>query len=103
MQADEQRREPGRDFISRASEHVRQMQRAGMPRGDILARLAREGERLAGPGSVVSILVLDEEGLLRNGSSPGLPPDDLAAIDRLRPDARVGTCAAAAVAVGLGA
>jgi GAF domain-containing protein len=45
---------------------------------------------------VSSILVLDDEGLLRNGSSPKLPEDYLAAIDRLRPDPRVGTCAAAA-------
>jgi GAF domain-containing protein len=45
---------------------------------------------------VASILVLDGDGLLRNGASPKLPADYLAAIDRLRPDASVGTCAAAA-------
>jgi hypothetical protein len=44
----------------------------------------------------VSILVLDDEGLLRNGASPNLPADYLDAIDRLKPDADVGTCAAAA-------
>jgi hypothetical protein len=47
-------------------------------------------------GSVASILVIDEEGLLRNGASPRLPRDYLEAIDRLRPDPKVGTCAAAA-------
>ena len=36
------------------------------------------------------------EGLLRNGASPNLPADYLDAIDRLKPDANVGTCAAAA-------
>jgi hypothetical protein len=42
------------------------------------------------------VLLLDSEGLLRNCASPGLPPDYLAAIDRLKPDPAVGTCAAAA-------
>jgi GAF domain-containing protein len=50
----------------------------------------------AGSGAVVSILLLDKDGLLRNGSSPNLPADYLKAIDRLRPSANVGTCAAAA-------
>jgi GAF domain-containing protein len=45
---------------------------------------------------VASILVLDREGLLRNGASPNLPADYLDAIDRLKPDPKVGTCAAAA-------
>jgi len=45
---------------------------------------------------VSSILVLDDHGLLRNGHSPKLPDDYLAAIDRLKPNPRVGTCAAAA-------
>ena len=68
----------------------------GMSRREILARLAMDAELLAGAGSVASILVLDDEGLLRNGASPNLPPDYLNAIDRLKPDPRVGTCAAAA-------
>ena len=68
----------------------------GMSRREVLARLAIEAEALAGPGSVASILVLDREGLLRNGASPNLPSDYLTAIDRLRPDPNVGTCAAAA-------
>jgi hypothetical protein len=40
--------------------------------------------------------VLDADGLLRNGASPNLPRDYLDAIDRLKPDPMVGTCAAAA-------
>ena len=72
-----------------------------LPRREILTRLATAAEVLSGPGSAVSILVLDENGLLRNGASPNLPSDYLDAIDRLKPDARIGTCAAAA-ATGYG-
>jgi len=68
----------------------------GTPRREILTRLATAAERLAGPRAAASILVLDENSLLRNGASPNLPPDYLDAIDRLRPDPAVGTCAAAA-------
>jgi hypothetical protein len=39
--------------------------------------------------------------LLRNGHSPGLPDDYLAAIDRLKPNPRVGTCAAAAATAAM--
>jgi GAF domain-containing protein len=72
----------------------------GASRPEVLTRLDTAGEVLAGPGTAVSILVLDNEGLLRNGASPNLPADYLQAIDPLRPDAGVGTCAAAA-ATGL--
>jgi hypothetical protein len=37
----------------------------------------RAGEVLSGPDASVSILVLDEDGLLRNGASPNLPSDYL--------------------------
>jgi hypothetical protein len=83
-------------FIEHCSDHVQNMLKAGIPWREILASLARTGEVLAGPGATVSILVIDENGLLRNGASPNLPSDYLQAIDRLKPDARVGTCAAAA-------
>lgn len=83
-------------FILAASARVQQMLDAGTSRQEILTRLAKAGEVLAGPGSSVSILVLDEHGLLRNGASPSLPADYLSAIDRLKPNAQVGTCAAAA-------
>lgn len=87
---------PSDAFIEQAAEHVRRMLQAGVPQSEILSRLTMAAELLSGPGSVASILVLDEDGLLRNGASPKLPADYLAAIDRLRPDPRVGTCAAAA-------
>ncbi|MDP3759246.1 MAG: GAF domain-containing protein [Ramlibacter sp.] len=63
---------------------------------DILAHLASTVEVVSQGSTVASILLLDDEGLLRNGASPSLPPDYLAAIDRLKPDANLGTCAAAA-------
>ena len=87
---------PRLEFALQAAEHVRRMLESGASRIEILTRLAEEGEALAGPGAAVSILVLDEHGLLRDGASPSLPADYLAAIDRLKPDADVGTCAAAA-------
>jgi GAF domain-containing protein len=61
-----------------------------------LSYLASAAETAAGYGAVVSILLLDEEGLLRNGASPKLPQDYLKAIDGLKPNPNVGTCAAAA-------
>jgi GAF domain-containing protein len=72
----------------------------GAPLRDTLTRLVSAAEQVAGQGSTSSILLIDGEGLLRNGASPNLPADYLDAIDRLRPDPDVGTCAAAA-ATGL--
>ena len=63
---------------------------------EILAHLVNAAEQAAGPGCVSSILLLAADGLLHNGASPKLPEDYLRAIDGLKPDARVGTCAAAA-------
>jgi len=63
---------------------------------DVLTLLATAAEVASGGDAAASILVLDRDGLLRNGASPNLPSDYLDAIDRLKPDARVGTCAAAA-------
>jgi GAF domain-containing protein len=71
------------------------LERGAQP-GEILPLLVRTAEMLNGNATVSSILVLDGEGLLRNGASPGLPQDYLEAIDGLRPHPEVGTCAAAA-------
>ena len=68
----------------------------GAPRREVLTYLVTAAEKMAPKGCAASILVLDEEGLLRNGASPNLPPDYLDAIDRLKPHPQVGTCAAAA-------
>ena len=86
----------GGDVVGLACEQVRRLLREGTPRRELLTRLATAGEVLAGSGASVSILVLDQHGLLRNGASPNLPADYLDAIDRLKPDPAVGTCAAAA-------
>jgi len=75
---------------------AREMLLAATPVAEVLTFLALLAESVAPEGSAASILALDKEGLLRNAASPRLPADYLDAIDRLKPDANVGTCAAAA-------
>jgi GAF domain-containing protein len=82
--------------VGKAVERALRMLREGAPRREILTLLASAAEMASDPGAVASILVLDANGLLRNGASPNLPADYLDAIDRLKPDANLGTCAAAA-------
>lgn len=84
------------DFVDEACERAHRMIEAGEPRHEVLTCLVTAAESVAAPGAVSSILVLDDDGLLRNGASPNLPRDYLDAIDRLKPDPCVGTCAAAA-------
>lgn len=84
------------ETVKEACVRAQRMIEASSPRDEILSFLVTTAEVVAGPRAVSSILVLDEEGLLRNGASPNLPRDFLDAIDRLKPDPRVGTCAAAA-------
>ena len=68
----------------------------GESKDKIFACLINAAETIAPAGSVSSILLLDKDGLLRNGASPNLPFDYLTAIDGLKPDPWVGTCASAA-------
>ena len=82
--------------VEEARKRALAMVREGASRREILTRLAAAAEMVSGPGSAASILVLDKEGLLRNGASPNLPADYLDAIDRLKPDVNLGTCSAAA-------
>jgi GAF domain-containing protein len=84
------------EFITHSSHHVEQMLNSGASRREILTQLVTAAETLSGPGAVVSILVIDQDGLLRNGASPNLPADYLTAIDPLKPNPSLGTCAAAA-------
>jgi GAF domain-containing protein len=84
------------DLVDQACERAERLIDAGAPRSAILSCLVEASEQVSGPRSVTSILVIDESGLLRNGHSPGLPSDYLEAIDRLKPNPRVGPCAAAA-------
>ena len=82
--------------LQRVRERALEMLAKGQTLCEVLTYLVREAEALSRGDSVCSVLLIDNEGLLRNGASPGLPADYLAAIDRLKPDPTVGTCAAAA-------
>ena len=84
------------EMVARVCDRSQQMHWQGAARREVLTALATVGEIVSGPGAACSILILDRDGLLRNGASPNLPPDYLDAIDRLKPNPRVGTCAAAA-------
>ena len=84
------------DPVHEACARVALLLEQGAPRHEMLTCLVTAAERVSAPRAVASILVLDQDGLLRNGASPNLPRDYLDAIDRLKPDAKVGTCAAAA-------
>jgi GAF domain-containing protein len=85
-----------RGLVLAARERAYELLQVGAALRDVLAALTSAIEALGQARSVSSILVLDREGLLRNGASPNLPADYLDAIDRLRPHPELGTCAAAA-------
>jgi GAF domain-containing protein len=61
----------------------------------ILSYLAEAADNVGNDDTVSSILLLDKNGLLRNGASPRLPFDYLKAIDGIKPNPTIGTCAAA--------
>lgn len=82
--------------INSAVKDASQMLSEGVANHLILAHLVHTAEQVIGNDAVSSILVLDKDGLLRNGASPRLPHDYLTAIDGLKPSPSVGTCAAAA-------
>lgn len=85
-----------RKLVLAGRERAYELLHGGAALRDVLAVLTTVTEALAKSRVVSSILVLDREGLLRNGASPNLPADYLDAIDRLKPDPQLGTCAAAA-------
>ena len=84
------------DLVAQACLRAERLIEDNAPRHEVLACLVTAAEHVAGPRSASSVLVLDDEGLLRNGASPNLPRDYLNAIDGLKPHPTVGTCAAAA-------
>ncbi|MFC5496829.1 GAF domain-containing protein [Caenimonas terrae] len=88
--------EAGRSLLLAAHHSTQRMMEQRAPLSEILSVLASAGEAFSEGRTVCSVLLLDQEGLLRNGASPNLPADYLHAIDRLKPDPAVGTCAAAA-------
>ncbi|MCD6060246.1 MAG: hypothetical protein K0S16_557 [Moraxellaceae bacterium] len=90
-QGDGQRRES----LERGLRRAWQLLDEGQPMRLVLSQLTAIAEDLS-TDSVCSVLLLDSEGLLRNGASPNLPADYIDAIDRLKPHPQVGTCAAAA-------
>jgi hypothetical protein len=83
-------------YVDTAVKDATKMLCDGVAVHKILTHLVFSAEKIIGDEAVSSILVLDKEGLLRNGASPQLPYDYLTAIDGLKPSANVGTCAAAA-------
>ena len=84
------------DIANAAKKRAIAMLKEGTLPAQVLYHIATAAESITPPGSAASILVLDEHGLLRNGASPQMPADYLEAIDGLKPDANLGTCAAAA-------
>src|SRR6476659_9608924 len=85
-----------KQFYTDSFENALKMHSDGIEQKDVLNFLVMAAEKAAGTDTTSSILLLDEEGLLRNGASPKLPADYIKAIDGLKPDPNVGTCAAAA-------
>ena len=84
------------ELFSEAQKRSLEMIVRGAPLGDVLADLTRVVEAQADGEVVASILFLDDEGRLRNGASPSLPAEYVAAIDGLKADPSIGTCSAAA-------
>lgn len=86
----------GHDLVKNTVHRALEMLEKGEPPNKILSLLVETAENIAGNDSVCSILLLDKNGLLRNCCSPNLPYDYLTAIDGLKPNPTLGTCASAA-------
>ena len=71
------------NVIDSAVKDASQMLFDGVAVPKILTYLVNTAQEAIGEDSVSSILVLDKDGLLRNGASPRLPQDYLTAIDGL--------------------
>jgi len=67
----------------------------GAPLSEVLIYLTQIVEQQTDGQAVASILLLDEQGCLRNGASPNLSENYLQAIDGIKADVNVGTCSAA--------
>ena len=84
------------DILIRSQNRSLEMIVTGSPLPSILSYLARVVEMQSDHRAIASILLLDEEGTLRNGASPSLPAEYLQAINGLRPCMNLGTCCSAA-------
>lgn len=92
-------KEPQRGWTERlldAQQQSLEMLISGAPLMDVLAYLTRVVEEHADGKAIASILLLDEEGCLRNGASPSLPDTYISAIDGIKAEPGLGTCGAAA-------
>lgn len=69
---------------------------SGAPLSEVLVYLTTVVEEQAEGKAIAAILLLDEKGRLHNGAAPSLPDAYIAAIDGIKAEATVGTCAAAA-------
>ena len=85
-----------KEVASKGRERALEMVRDGAARREVLTHIATVAENISIPGCAASILVLDDDGLLRDGASPNIPADYLDKIDRLKPHPDLGTCASAA-------
>jgi signal transduction histidine kinase len=84
------------EVFAHAQKHSLELIVDGAPLSEVLTYLTRVIERQSDEQVVAAILFLDAEGRLRNGASPSLPHDYVAAIDGLKAEPHVGTCSAAA-------
>lgn len=73
---------------------VMEQMAAGVSMADVLESVVRALEDLM-PGTNCSILLLDEQGALRHGAAPTLPPAYSASIDGLLPGPAAGSCGTA--------
>lgn len=84
------------DILINSQNRSLEMIVTGSPLSSVLTYLARVVEMQSDSRAIASILLLDEEGNLRNGASPSLPEDYIEAINGLRPCINLGTCCSAA-------
>jgi hypothetical protein len=59
-----------KELYEKSLRHTVEMVESGVNKNQILSYLVKVAEMAAGPGAVSSILLLDKDGLLRNGASP---------------------------------
>jgi len=79
-----------------AQKHALEMVVKGEPLRDVLHFLTSVVEEQSAHAVIASILLLDDDGRLRNGAAPSLPADYMQAIDGLKAQPALGTCSAAA-------
>jgi PAS domain S-box-containing protein len=85
------------DELLAGERHVLEMIARGLPLAAVLEVLARTVEGLADDGLLVSILLLDDDGIhLHHGAAPSLPDEYTRALDGVQIGPKVGSCGTAA-------